>query len=267
MAETEAQGVPEPTPPQFELDQSSDYSKYLLHAKPEIHFVLRSLIQKGAMIAVYFNHGSAFFLTSLLALTPERNELVFDLGSDAEMNQKALAADKLIFTTMIDKVKIQFSLGKPSQIQFEGRPAFRSAAPESLLRLQRREYFRLSTPIATPLKCTIEMRRADDSAISVEMPLLDISGGGTGLMVHEEQAELFTVESTFTNCKITLPDEGLLACSLRVRNIFSVTTKNGSHYLRIGCEFIDLPGPRLTMIQRYITRVERERKARLSGLG
>lgn len=267
MAETEVQDAPESHPPHFELEQSSDYSKYLLYAKPEILFVLRSLIQKGAMVTVYFDHGNAFLLTSLLALSPDGDELVFDLGSDPEMNKKALLADKLIFTTTIDKVKIQFSLGKPSLIQFEGRPAFRGATPATLLRLQRREYFRLSTPIATPLKCAIALKRADDSAFSLETPLLDISGGGVGLMVHEEQADLFALESAFSDCKIALPDEGLLNCSLRVRNTFSVTTKNGSRYLRIGCEFIDLPGPRLTMIQRYITRVERERKARLSGLG
>jgi len=54
--------------------------------------------------------------------------------------------------------------------------------------------------------------------------------------------------------------------ALCVRNAFPVTTKTGNQYLRLGCEYLDLPGTRLTMIQRYITRIERERKARLSGL-
>jgi hypothetical protein len=70
----------------------------------------------------------------------------------------------------------------------------------------------------------------------------------------------------FNNCKIALPEEGLLITTLRIRNAFDVTTKSGTHYIRVGCEFIDLQGPRLTLIQRYITRIERERKARLSGL-
>lgn len=266
MAETEVQAPPEPHPPRFELEQSDEYSKYLLYSKSEIVFVIRTLIQKGALLTVYFDHGQSFLLTSLLALTSDNNEIIFDLGSNAEMNKKALQADKLIFITMIDKVKVQFSLGQLLPTQHEGRPAFRGVLPETLLRLQRREYFRLSTPIATPLKCTMPMKRVDGSSLSLEMPLLDISGGGVGLMASQDQAPLFVPDNIFTDCKISLPDEGLLVCTLRIRNTFDVSTKSGSRYLRVGGEFVDLPGPRLTMIQRYITRIERERKARISGM-
>lgn len=266
MAETEVQAQPEQAPRKFELEQSDDYSKFLLYSKTEIVFVLRSLIQKGAMVTVYFDQGKSFLLTTLLALDADNGEVVFDIGSDHDMNGKALLADKLIFTTAVDKVKIQFSLHQISATTYEGRPAFRGGLPETLLRLQRREYFRLSTPIASPIKCTIPMRRADGSALVVEAPLLDISGGGVGLMVHPEQSALYETEMTFSECRIALPEEGLLTTTLRVRNAFDVTAKNGSHYVRVGCEFVELQGSRLTQIQRYITRVERERKARMSGL-
>ena len=63
-----------------------------------------------------------------------------------------------------------------------------------------------------------------------------------------------------------LPNEGLLVATLSVRTLFSVTTRNGSRLVRLGCEFVDLPALRLTMLQRYITRVERERKAQLNGM-
>jgi len=36
---------------------------------------------------------------------------------------------------------------------------------------------------------------------------------------------------------------------------------------RAGCEFMNLPGPMQTLIQRYIIKIERERKAHESGLG
>lgn len=266
MAETEVQAQPERSPPRFELEQDNEYSKFLLYSKTEIVSILRALIQKGAMLTVYFDQGKSFLLTTLLALGQDNNGFILDLGSDNEMNNKALLADKLIFTTQVDKVKIQFSLNKLSPTSYDGRPAFRAALPETLLRLQRREYFRLSTPIASPIKCVIPMKRDDGSALVAEAPLLDISGGGVGLMVHREQADLYEIESIFNGCKIALPEEGLLVTTLRVRNAFDVTTKNGSHYVRAGCEFVDLQGSRLTLIQRYITRIERERKARLSGM-
>ena len=134
------------------------------------------------------------------------------------------------------------------------------------MRLQRREYFRLSTPIAKPVKFVTTLKRPDGSALVVEASLLDISGGGVGLMASPALAALLPRGGMLTECKMTLPDEGLLVANLCVRNKFDVTTRGGSRYVRVGCEFIALPGARMSMVQRYITRVERERKARLSGM-
>jgi hypothetical protein len=58
-----------------------------------------------------------------------------------------------------------------------------------------------------------------------------------------------------------LPDEGLLVTSLCVRNMFDVTTRSGTRYVRVGCEYVGMTSARLAMVQRYITRMERERKA------
>jgi len=266
MEETEVSAFPDQVPPQFELEQSDEYSQFLLHSKSEILAVLRSLIQKGAMITVHFDQGRSFLLTTMLSLRSDNREFILDIGSNEEMNRRALLADKLILTTVIDKVKVQFSLNKLSQTQNEGRAAFLGTVPETLLRLQRREYFRLSTPVVNPVKLSAITRRPDNSAVHVELPLLDVSGGGVGLMATLDHAQLFARGNTLSDCKMMLPEEGLLVVTLCVRNLFDVTTRNGSHYVRMGCEFVNLSGARLNMVQRYITRVERERKARLSGM-
>ena len=258
--------VPDQPPPQFELEQPDDYSQYLLHSRSEILAVLRSLIQKGALITVYFDQGKSFLLTSMLALNADNQGLVLDLGSNAEMNERALKAEKLILTTVVDKVKIQFSLSTLEATQYDGRSAFFGRIPDTLLRLQRREYFRLATPIANPIKLATTIRRADNSALQVSLSLLDISGGGVGLMVATDQAKLLERGNTLNECRLTLPDEGLLVTSLCVRNMFDVTTRSGTRYVRVGCEYVGMTSARLAMVQRYITRVERERKARLSGL-
>lgn len=254
------------SPSGIELEQSDEYSRYLLYSKAEILAVLRTVIQKGALITVHFDHRQSFLLTSMIALDAERQGFVLDLGSDDEMNRKALLAQSLILTTIVDKVKVQFRVDTLSATQHEGRPAFFARFPDALLRLQRREYFRLATPVATPVKMISTLRRTDGSALSLEAPLLDISGGGIGLMVTPDVANLLSQQETLPESRIALPDEGLLIATLHVRNMFDVTTRNGLNYMRVGCEFVDLPSPRLAMVQRYITRVERERKARLSGL-
>jgi c-di-GMP-binding flagellar brake protein YcgR len=249
----------------LELEQN-DYSRYLLYSRSEILFVLRAIIQKGALLTVHFDNGNHFFLTALLAISDDGKWVYFDPGSDEAINKRALAASKLIFTTMLDKVKVQFSLASLMPATEGKRQVFAGKTPETVLRLQRREYYRLSTPISNPLHCMLNVPKGGGDADKVDAVVVDISGGGVGLQVPIGLAALFEAGKEIPDAKINLPDEGLIVTTLCVRNSYTVTGKSGQANLRVGCEFVNLPGTRLTMIQRYITRIERERKARADGL-
>jgi c-di-GMP-binding flagellar brake protein YcgR len=261
MAKEDREGPP----PRFELMQADDYGRYLLHSKKEILFILRAMREKGALITVYFNQGNDFLLTTLLSVSADGSSMLLDPGSNAEMNRKALASDKLIFVATHDKVKIQFTVKQLAQAEFGGREAFRAAIPTEMLRLQRREFYRLTTPVANPLRCIIPVKLADGSRTTVEATVLDISGGGLAVMVPPEAVE-FETDHLFENCRIDLPDVGAVRAALRVRNVFEFTLRSGAKTRRAGCQFIDLPSHMLTLIQRYIIRVERERKARETGM-
>ena len=91
--------------------------------------------------------------------------------------------------------------------------------------------------------------------------LVDISGGGIGLTVPPDDVN-FKVNAEFSNVSINLPNVGLISANMRVRNIYDVTMPNGKVHQRAGCQFIKLPGPMMTLIQRYIIQIERERKSR-----
>jgi c-di-GMP-binding flagellar brake protein YcgR len=253
-------------PLRFEIEQPKEYDQYLLYSRAEIAAILRALMQKRALVSAYFNNNRSFLLTAVLAVDMAADTLVLDCGRESGTNHQALLAKQLLLTAAIDKVKVQFTLGKLSETQHAGLPAFSAALPDKLLRLQRRECFRLSTPITKPVKCIAMIKRADGSTFLLEASLLDISGGGIGLMAPPSLAALLQRGAVMSDCKVSLPDEGLLVASLCVRNKLDLTTKGGSHYVRVGCQFIALPGARMNMLQRYINRIERERKARLSGM-
>jgi len=224
------------------------------------------MLKQGCMATVYFDHGKSFFLTTLLAVDDARNSIALDMSSDTAINLAATKASKLIVTANLEGVKIQFPLSGVQVTAFEGREALRAALPASLLRLQRREYFRLDTPVANPIRCKVTIAGEDGSTQVHDFPLLDISGGGIGLMVNDALAPAFAADTQFANCRFELPQEGVITANMAVRSAFPVTTRNGHAFTRIGCEFENLPGARLAQIQRYITRIERERKTRLAGL-
>jgi c-di-GMP-binding flagellar brake protein YcgR len=240
------------------------YSQYLLRSRTEIVFVLREAMKKGCMLSAYFDSGGSFFLSTILAVSPEG--IVLDYGGDEEVNQRALQASRLVYLTNVERIKVQFSLNGLTKIQHEGRPAFFSPLPEMLLRLQRREYFRVGTPIADPVKCDIPIRREDGSGMVLQVPLVDISAGGVGLNVATEQMAFFEPDRVLEGCLLFLQDGTQISMALVVRNAFEVTTRSGLQYTRVGCEYQDLRTSSLNIIQRYITRLEQDRRVRFAGM-
>jgi c-di-GMP-binding flagellar brake protein YcgR len=262
MSETRVHS-PSDTPVQFELMEADRYKSYLLHSATEIQFVLRDLTRATDLITAYFNGGDDFLLTALLAV--DDKGIVLDYGASDETNRKALAARKMILIATHDRVKIQFAVSGVVETQHEGRPAFRAPLPQKLLRLQRREYYRLMAPVAYPLKCELTLLQEDGTPRNIEAQVVDISGGGIAVMTAPSGFK-FSVGQHFESCTLELPDIGTIRAELRVCNLFDVTLRNGSRSKRCGCQFMNLSAAMVTMVERYIMKVERERKARGAGL-
>jgi c-di-GMP-binding flagellar brake protein YcgR len=51
-----------------------------------------------------------------------------------------------------------------------------------------------------------------------------------------------------------------------VRSSLDLTLLNDKTNRRLGCEFVDISRANLSAVQRYITKLERERNARIAGL-
>lgn len=242
----------------LELLEPADYGQYLLRNHTEILHVLRQLQQHQSQITLFFNEGGDLLLTTLLAA--DERHLVFDYGASEATNQRALNAEKLFCITQLDKVRIQFVVRGMQGVAHEGRPAFRAPFPDTLLRLQRREYFRLVMPVTRRLVCQIPV-----NGERIEVDVVDLSGGGVAVMVPPSTTK-FHAGMKFPGCRIELQDVGVVNATIEVMSIFELTMRNGAHVKRAGCRFVDLSPAVANLIPRYIIRMERERKAREAGL-
>ena len=81
-----------------------------------------------------------------------------------------------------------------------------------------------------------------------------------------KDAELFSLGELFHDCRLEIPGESVLSVNLRACEVLKMELPSGEQQLRLGCEFVSLPGTRLAFVERYITRLERERKALRSAL-
>lgn len=256
-----------PKPPQqgvADVLATDEFGQYLLYEKSEILPVLRGLAEHVSQVTMVFNEGRNMVLTSLVSC--DENGLVLDFGASAEMNREALAADRLFCVSQLEKVKIQFILRGVNQVKVDGRPAFLAPLPDSVLRLQRREFYRLATPITQPLKCRIRVPEADGSSVMIEANVADISGGGVLLVGLPPDLPL-EAGMELSGCSIELPEVGSIAFSTRLRRLTETVSRRGIRAKRAGCEFVKLSDPMARLIQRYIMKIERERKARESGMG
>jgi c-di-GMP-binding flagellar brake protein YcgR len=233
-----------------------------IESKSEMQSILQSIAENGTQVALYYGHSQKFILTILLGVN--EHGMWLDVGPFPPENKLVLLSDKITFVSVYQHVKIQFEAHHIENDLFENNEAFYMELPDYLLRIQRREFYRAHIPATTSVKCIIPIQTENpyDPVIMREVPLMDISGGGIGLLCEENEAELLT-HKIFTGCQISLPDVGILTVAIEVRNSFNFTTNNDVVYKCVGCRFIRSDNPidnqdMDNLLQRYIIRLQRD---------
>ena len=246
----------------FSSAQVEEEDRFILKSQREILFVLREVMKDGAFVTIQFGHAQECLLSTLLSVS--ENALVLDHGASEPLNRKALASNKLLFISKHHRVKIQFSCTGMRSVTYEGRLAFQVSLPGSMIRLQRRENYRLLTPGYRPVKCLFPIGEGRFPQTAMEATVLDISNGGIAVL-SPPRGVVLSVGSVHQNCRIVLPDAGNIHASVQVRSVSNLPLKNGDQVKRIGCQFRDLDTASMNIIQRYILENDRERRAQEAG--
>ena len=228
-----------------------------------MQFILQDLADKGTRVALYYD-GHNFVLTTLIGANA--NGMWLDVGPFPPENKNVTLSDKITLVSMHQHVKVQFVTHDIKIVLLEGDEAFYTDLPDFLLRIQRRDFFRLSIPSSTPITCIIPIRpynpkKPDEPEILREVPITDISGGGLALLCDEHETELLP-KTTFQNCLIALPEAGTIKVNIEVRNNIKVTARDESITTRVGCQFIRLDNQMQSILQSYITRLQSENLAK-----
>jgi flagellar brake protein len=247
---------------------TEDVSPYQVHSRREIISLLRAMQERNQLVSMQADGGADTVVTSILAVDEERNMVVIDRAPGNTINQRLLASDNISFETLLDNIRILFFTEKMGECLYEDLPALYIAIPASMVRLQRRECYRVPTPVISPIRCTVRVP-ADETTgapgTTVIVTLKDISGGGVGL-IDEKKLIDNTKGRIYKDCKIDLPGGQAIVVALQIRNSHDLTLTTGKSIRKLGCMFIDPPRPMLAAVQRYITKLERERNAKATGM-
>ncbi|QYF92033.1 flagellar brake protein [Massilia sp. PAMC28688] len=250
------------TPDDTRLENWHDFE---VDSRREIVALLRAIGEKNQLIRMLVHGEADVCVTSILDVDPDSNTVYFDCSIDPEQNRRILQSKRLQYETTLDKIRILFSTeGQMQSTTHNGGPALVAEIPPTLIRLQRREFYRMATPVSNPVRAIIPLPPELGGGSTI-VPLADISCGGIAILDNKLVLGS-TMGLTYRDCKIDLPEIGMVSTGLQVRNALEMTLLNNKTNRRLGCEFIDISRGNLAMVQRYITKLERERNARVAGL-
>ncbi|SFW30427.1 flagellar brake protein [Nitrosovibrio sp. Nv17] len=237
------------------MPEQGDNESYRIYSGTGILSILKSVMRTGSLLTCQCGDGKDPVLTTIIDIDAEQRTLALDCGSDDALG-RVLKAEKLNITTFPDGVKIQFECDDVEKARINGRDVFLMPVPETLLRIQKREYFRASVPEIVPAKCIIPLPvRKRDVPPAVEVALHDISRGGVAIIDTHSAIE-FKEGVIYRDCLMELPGVGAARANLQVCDASRDFRQPGQ---RIRCVYVDPQEYMLSMVQRYINRLELER--------
>jgi c-di-GMP-binding flagellar brake protein YcgR len=231
-----------------------DLEQYQVYSRVEILATMRVLIDQHVLATVYFNHGEKFFVTCFLAVNPEFEELVFDLGSDYRVNEQLKSAQDLTVVAFLDHIKVQFSADRAELTQFDGSAAFRMRMPRSIMRLQRRNAFRARTSLSrSPMALLPSAPDSDGKVDTTRVRIVDISATGIAFVTPLGRPVL-SAGMRLLGCQLELGENEKFDVDMEVRRMAIHKDGFGREVCRAGCELLRLSNTAQMSIQRYVNQ-------------
>lgn len=244
--------------------ESPDDSQYRVHSRREIISLLNNLMQRNQALTLLINHGPDSIMTLILDIDEQNNTITIDAAKSNMMNELIVSSNQLHFEALFNNIRLTFVANQAKAAINQVQAALIVPIPESMVRLQRRNAFRVTTPITKPLRCVFRVTKPDGTYAAITANLSNISVGGVGL-IDESLALDVTKGMIYKDCKLELSETTTISVNLEMRDSQQIKLPNGKIVNRFGCSFVGLPNQTEATIQRTITQLERNQNARASG--
>jgi len=237
------------------MTQKVEDSDFAISNRKEIIFILEDLAKHRPALSLDARNGTTL-LTAVLGVDADDDCVYLDVSGDNRVNEKVVDSNNLIFSTQTG-VRVRWNVDSIELVALTDGEAFSIEIPSVLERIQRREYFRLSTPQGSrALICKVKLNEDE----IIELPVTDMSVGGIGLSIKGALPPEFSQGAILQGCSIEFPVIGVVPLNLKICAIFgSNKTKSGEEVRHIGIEFDSLSRGAGNVVQRFMIQLESER--------
>lgn len=235
----------------------SDTSSFSIRNSRQIIHNLSILMKNKCLLGVRFGEGKAFFLTAILEIDEANNAIIFDYGAKEVLNQQLLNATRITFEANFSGIKSSFKGSMLTQILYNGEPAFSMPIPESIFWMQRREFFRITSPRSKSSYCQLVLENQEP----INLMLHDISLTGFSVLnTSTEISNLLVLGAQFEQCRLVLSGTGediisFKVCSERIINPDKI---DSLRIQKIGCSFTRITSMFESTVMRHVNQLQRE---------
>src|SRR4051812_28573148 len=120
-----------------------NWHDYRVQSRREIVSLLRQIADKHQLVRLLLRGEADVCVTSILEVDPDSDTLVLDRPVDRDQMRRLIESGGVACETTLDKIRILFNLEGVYETGYDGGTAVGAAIPETLVRLQRREYYRM----------------------------------------------------------------------------------------------------------------------------
>jgi len=232
-----------------------DNQSFSIYNTEQIISHLALLAKNSCLLTAQFGSQNESFITTIVDINKKTHSIILDYGPKAYLNQQIQSASKITFKTEYNGIKVAFTGSSLTKITHEGEPAFSMPIPSSLFWLQRREFYRVKSPLSKDSYCQLMLPDHEPFLLKLH----DISLSGFAMLnTSKEISGLLLPTSQFDQCKLILDDAGTDTIAFEVRYKIIMNASKQEIIQKIGCKFTQITQAFESVIQRYMQQIERE---------
>lgn len=229
--------------------------EFSMSAAPTLRKLITTIEEDEHEIYVYLLAGDTQFVTEILNIDWSAGLIWLATPYEKSLSSGCNASSTYIMVSFPDGVKVQFAGVGILQSQYQGVEALRIAIPKTIVRLQRRNYFRVMADEELNAQVRLDIPFHEQAA-----SLIDISLAGCGLLVNGQPEQEYVAGMVIPDVRLTLPDgEGSMLVELTVRNIKPMV--DDPNQFQVGCEMKTLERGADRRLQRFLLATERRQRA------
>lgn len=236
------------------IPESDDWNDGFISNPLEIGGLLRSLAHRLDKLTA--DYAERHTITRILDVDITARTFIFDSDTDQIEHEAALGAGRWVFHATPRGIRVAFSVERVQPIVFEEKPAFKAKFPATLLCQQRREYFRVQTPVSDPYLCSGSLANGE----RFRAEIVDLSLSGVALRTTDDHLDNLETGSIVRDADLHFTGQSPISLDLQFVSYRDLDGISGSSRFILGFKFLTLPGHTENVLQRLIARLELERR-------